>query len=349
MPLKRYGVLKGSAIAGRLGSGPSPHYQVRLVDDSADHRIAVNVKSKLFPSELEFLVDEHFQHPITDGLRALPLGFTPLQSGPGGLALDYIRGNLFDRDSLTPLPHDVPGPDNDLNEKIDHYIQRAMADEQAVIYAFGEPWGPERIKDKFFGFLPGRGIHDIHMNQGNHASFADQDGIWQDGGVLIHFPSRDQWVGIFLKFQSQAWHTDDRTGRVLAQLPPISQPPVGPQPPVGLPPPAPRPSEPDGLVRIIAALVNDTRTPEQETITLLNTSPGPISLEGWALADRNKHKQLLHGELAPGSTQLVQVTKPLELSNQGGLITLLDDHGLKVHGVAYAREQVRQPGWTLVF
>jgi hypothetical protein len=67
------------------------------------------------------------------------------------------------------------------------------------------------------------------------------------------------------------------------------------------------------------------------------------------LADRNKNKQPLHGQLAPGTTQLVQVTQPLELSNQGGLITLLDDQGLKVHGVAYAREQVRQPGWTLVF
>jgi hypothetical protein len=74
-----------------------------------------------------------------------------------------------------------------------------------------------------------------------------------------------------------------------------------------------------------------------------------VSLEGWTLADRNKHKLPLHGDLAPGATQLVRVEKPLELSNQGGLITLLDDHGLKVHGVAYAREQVRRPGWTLVF
>jgi hypothetical protein len=37
------------------------------------------------------------------------------------------------------------------------------------------------------------------------------------------------------------------------------------------------------------------------------------------------------------------------LSNQGGVITLVDEKGLKVHGVSYTREQARHPGWTLVF
>ena len=46
--------------------------------------------------------------------------------------------------------------------------------------------------------------------------------MWQDGGLIIHFPPLrepdgterfpEQWVGIFLAFQSQAWHTDDVTG-----------------------------------------------------------------------------------------------------------------------------------------
>ncbi len=328
MPLKKYGVLKGSATARRLGAGPSPHYQVRLIDQTADHRIAVNVRSKLAPSELEYLVDERFRHPIIEALEALPLGFTPIPrgAGVGGLALDYIRGNLFDRERMTPLPHDVPGPDNDLNEKLDHYFQRAMSDEESFIYAFGEPWGPEPKKDSYFGFIPGRGIHDIHMNQGNHSSFAAQDGTWQDGGLLLHFPVPRQWVGIFLKFQSQAWHTDDVTGHAI--VPGI---------------------QPDGLVRIIAALVNDTHTPEQETITLLNTSPQTVSLNGWVLADKEQHTQPLSGDLAPGATRLLRVAKPLELSNQGGLISLLDDQGMKVDGVSYVKEQARRPGWTLVF
>jgi uncharacterized protein YukJ len=330
MPLKKYGVLKGSAVDRRLGAGQSPHYQVRLVAGGADYRIAINVQSKLAPSELEYLVDEQFRHPIIEALPSLAPGFTAIPRGSGVLGLDFIRGNLFDRERMTPLPHDVVGPDNDLNEKLDHYFERALRDEEAVVYAFGEPWGPEPASDKYFGFRPGRGIHDIHMNQGNHPSFASQDGTWQDGAVLIHFPSRGQWVGIFLKFQSQSWHTDDRTGHAVSEeeLPE---------------------TRPDGLVRIVAALVNGTQTPEQESITLLNTSPGTVSLDGWVLVDKQKHRQPLSGAMAPGATRQLPVAKPLELSNQGGLISLLDDQGLKVDGVSYVKGQVSRPGWTLVF
>ena len=48
---------------------------------------------------------------------------------------------------------------------------------------FGEPWGPDEAKDPYFGFLPGRGIHDVHANQGNLRQFRHDDGVWQDGGA----------------------------------------------------------------------------------------------------------------------------------------------------------------------
>ncbi|QSQ24583.1 DUF2278 family protein [Pyxidicoccus parkwayensis] len=332
MPLMNYGVLKGAAIDRKLGSGPSPHYQVHLVASGVHYRIAVNVSSKLPPSDLMYVVDENLQHPLTDALEALSDGLTTVPRASGGLALDFIRGNLFDRNAMTPLPPNIPGPDNDLNDKLDHYFQRAMLDPQARVYAFGESWGPETAADQYFGFKPGRGIHDIHMNQGNDPSFASQDGTWQDGGVFIHLPATQQWVGIFLKFQSQSWHTDDTTGHTIGAAPA----------------PGPGPVVHDGVVRIIAALVNDTRSPEQETITLLNTSPDTVSLDGWKLVDRNKHMQSLSGDLPPGATKLTPVTKPMELSNNGGIISLLDAQGLKVDGVSYVKAQAR-PGWTVVF
>ncbi len=34
---------------------------------------------------------------------------------------------------------------------------------------------------------------------------------------------------------------------------------------------------------------------------------------------------------------------------QSGIITLLDDRGLKADGVSYTREQARHEGWTRVF
>jgi uncharacterized protein YukJ len=130
MALRNYGVLKGRPIARRLGFGSSPHYQVHLVDENDDYRIAVNVKSKKSPSELLYLIDENYAHPLVDDLRELPAGFSSIERVPGGLAMDYIRANLFRPAQMVPLPYDVPGPDNDLNEKIDYHVQRALAEEE---------------------------------------------------------------------------------------------------------------------------------------------------------------------------------------------------------------------------
>lgn len=348
MPLRSYGVLKGKAIEVRLGAGSSPHYQVRIVDDTTDYRIAINVKSQLPPSDVAYVILDRFQHPITDIAEGFRPGFTALQSKPATGALDFIRGNLFDRSQMQPLPFSVPGFDNDLNEKIDRVMQRAVADEAAVVYAFGQRWGPEPgVKDKYFGFLPGNGIHDIHMNQGNAGRFADDDGVYQDGGLLVHFPDQSMWTGVFLKFQSQAWHTDDRTGHTIGAPAP---PPPPPAPPV--PPPLPGPpttDDPDGLVRIVAALVNATQSPEIEIVTLINTAPHDVDLTGWALLDTQKKRLALSTPLAAGATRTVRIQQPFALSNKGGVITLVDDKGLKVHGVSYTKEQARHPGWTIVF
>ncbi len=343
MSLKKYGVLKGKAINKIIGQGTSPHYEVHIIDDTTDYRIAINVKSALAPSELLYLIVDNFQHPILAKLSTLATGFTALQSVPNAMALDFIRGNLFDAKLMCPLPHNVPGPDNDLNEKIDAYVQRAIGDERASVYAFGEHWGPENgVKDKYFGFLPGNGIHDIHMNQGNVGKFVGDDGVWQDGGLLFHFPAvtsagvetvAEKWVAIFLAFQSQCWHTNDQTGHSIPEecngiIPPITT-----------------------SVQIVAALVN----PEgddvgHETVTLINLSPRVVDLSGWFIADKNKNRSAI-GKLLlnAGATGVVKLDgKGAQLGNSGGIITLLNPKGIKQHGVSYTKEQALS-GWTVLF
>lgn len=51
------------------------------------------------------------------GLVGLPDGVTEVGRVPGGAALDYIRGNLFDREDMRALPAAEPGPDNDLADR----------------------------------------------------------------------------------------------------------------------------------------------------------------------------------------------------------------------------------------
>jgi uncharacterized protein YukJ len=348
MPLRDYGVLRGSVIDRRLASGANAHFQLHVVDDSTHYRIAINVESALEPSALAYLVDEHFRHPVLDEVAALPAGWSPLEHKPGTAALDFIRSNLFDRDAFRVLPFDLPGPDNDLNDKLEHYVQRAIGDEAATLYAFGQRWGPEDKADKIFGFAPGNGVHDIHMNQANVGRFVGDDGVYQDGALLLHFPSPDQWVAIFMKFQSQTWHTDDKTGHQIAGGPPEVAPdtPTDAEDRAGSGTPA---GAGDGSIRIVGVLANAVSTPEAEFVTLINTTPGDVDLAGWKLLDRDKHAMALSGSIAGGDTLRIQLTAPAVLPNKGGAITLVGADGLKVDGVAYTGAQAKDPGKTIVF
>ncbi|MED1287805.1 DUF2278 family protein, partial [Bacillus mycoides] len=80
-------------------------------------------------------------------------------------------------------------------DKLLHYLLQAKNNPEVDIYAYGEK-------------IP-HGIHDVHMNQGNVEEHREDDGIWQDGGLLLHFKNTNEWVAIFLAFQSQSWCTDD--------------------------------------------------------------------------------------------------------------------------------------------
>lgn len=336
MPLKSYGVLIARAVdTRREGATDTPHYQIHLTDDHGTHyRAAVNVLSQQQPSALLYFVADDLRHPVTDRLAGLPGGWNTLPSRPGGPALDFVRGNLFEPAAMRKLPPDLSGPDNDLADLLDHYVRRAVDDPESRLYVFGERWGPENgVRDKVFGFQPGNGVHDVHMNQGNSRRFRGDDGVWQDGGILLHFPAQQRWVGIFLAFQSQSWHTDDITGHTLDEV-------DGTRPEPGTRP-----------VRVIAALVNPRGpSPEAETVTLINASADAVDLTGWTVGGRQgKRATLPPGRLAAGACLLVPLGEDAGLGNKGGEINLFDAEGLKVHGVSYTGEQASREGWSVVF
>jgi uncharacterized protein YukJ len=332
MPLNGYGVLKGRVLDAKEGrDDSSPHFQVK-VSGNVLFRIAVNVKSGEEPSSLLYIVDDDFDHPILKNLLGLSVGFHPQKSRPGGLALDFVRGNLFDISKMKVLPCDIPGPDNDLNDLIQKYIRRSRDMPSSTVYAFGQRWGPEKDEsDEYFAFKPGNGIHDIHMNQGNSEKWAKDDGTWQDGGLLIHFPDLNQWVAIFLAFQSQGFNTDDKSGHRIQkpdEVPLFSR-----------------------RVAIVAALANPVGSDQGlENVTLLNVTPQPIDISGWKLVDKNGNKMSLSGVIPAGQTARIRLAgTSIELPNDGGIITLTDKNGQKVHGVSYTARDSLAEGWTIVF
>ena len=336
MPLSTYGVLIGRPVSGMPErDDDTPHYQVHIKATDEDFRIAVNVRSAVeATSTLLFEVNEHFDHPLNDQLTGLPQGFHEIDPQAGGLAMDYVRGNLLEKSDMSLLPHNVPGPDNDLNDKFDYFIAKSIHNADSLVYAFGEPWGPEsNKKDKVFGFKPGRGIHNIHMNQGNIKKYENDNGVWQDGAILIHFPHENRCVAFLLAFQSQSWTTNDLTGHRLEGVEvPLEESPFG--------------------IYITSAMVNPIGAEsKRERVTLFNSTPDPVDISGWRLLDSlSREEEISDKVLQPGEYYShLSVSGAFRLRNKGGQISLHNSSGIRVHGVSYTRAQAKKEGYYIKF
>ena len=170
MPIPAYGVLKGQVLETKPdpASDNSPHFYIHVLAGATHFSIPTNVRSVAqgFDSRLLFLLDKDFSHPILSQLEGLADGYHALPSQPGGVALDYIRANLFDRTQMTPLDPDLPNTDNDLYGQLGYYTERARQDSSARIYAFGSRWPESNVANKTFHFRPDNGVHDTHMKSG---------------------------------------------------------------------------------------------------------------------------------------------------------------------------------------
>lgn len=337
MPLKSYAVLKGRAKDKLASAQHHPHFHIWLTADGRDYRAAINVRSMQEPSAMQYLLKFRWRHPITADLSSLKPGLHLLDRH-GGAALDYIRLNLFHPDRFLTLPCSGPGCGGDISDVMDGVVGGAVLDPDCWVYVFGEPWETHGA-DKIFPFFPTRGMHEVHMNQGNDPVHWSQDGVWQDGAILFEHPRQQRWTGLFLKFQSQSWHTDDATGHPAAPAGQALETQYG-QPPAG-------------AVRIVAVLVHPHSRGQHgdrpESVMLLNVSPDPVDLTGWTLQNRARQTWRLHGNLAPGQPREVPLGAAFPLGSAGGIVTLLDGGGFKMHGVSFTAEQASRDGWRIAF
>lgn len=199
-----YGVLKCKIVETTHIKEETPHFHIHAIADGVHFRIAVNLKSEIHPYDLLYSIDHDFKKELTTKLSDIPLGFYTI--GPNvkeEYGLDYIRGNLFDIKNMKPLSDVLPGPGNDLNEKIHDITTRSLKNKEAVLYAFGKRWGPMGNEDKYFHFTPSDGIHFIHMNQDMVQFEENPANGWNDGGLLINFLPENKWTSIFLAFQAR--------------------------------------------------------------------------------------------------------------------------------------------------
>jgi uncharacterized protein YukJ len=332
LTIRRYSLFTGRIIDRRAETrGNSPHYQVLLAGGGERFRVAVNTRSGTSharEADLIYFADDDFRHEITERLTDVADGWRHVESRPRGLALDYQRGGMFDRRQMRRIPASKPGPRNDLVDELDDVVTRLMTDPAARLHAFGTRWGPEPdLPDQIFGFLPGNGIHDVHMNQGNADEHWRDNGVWSDGGLIFHEPERARWSAIFLAFQSQSWRTDDR----------------------GDPTPYPRHDD-HPPARIVGAFIHPNERKEGvEHVSIRNETEEALNVAGWRVRNRDGDELALEGHIPPRAVRRFTLPSTVPLSNRGGRIRLVDNEGNEIDSVAYTRHEARRKHGSLTF
>ncbi len=346
MALDNYHLFAGRYDRGLMAPDAN-HFEIKLNAGGDFFRVAVNVRSQ-DGSMLLTYVNDDYQHELCARLLAsFPDDGTYALTDPAKrqqFGLDFLRRNMVgDFSRMVLLPNNAPGLDNDLQDKLTQALDKSKADPNARIFVFGEQWPGTSNRDTYFPEIKDQGIHDIHMNQGNPpGKFEKDNGVFQDGGILIHYPALNRWTAILLAFQTQfntlnppTLHTDDQTGNRISGTEPGGNTPV------------------DGEVVITAALVNPKGNEiGNEKVILLNTTDSPITLTGWKLIDRQQQAFVI-GNVTIPATGTVEVripaSSPFRLSNNGGTITLLTSAGLKTSGVRYTRQQASTEGRLVRF
>ncbi|KAL4744899.1 hypothetical protein BDW72DRAFT_212001 [Aspergillus terricola var. indicus] len=318
MPLDNYGVWKAHPVryhVERRGTR-TPHLLLYYRDNGGgEFESAINIKSgDRQESRLVYWIDEEISdRRLIERLANFKTGYHSLDDvepdSPDDIRLDYIRRNLFDVNTGRVLPHDIPGPNNDIIDVLEPRIKAAI-DQGATVHIFGEPYNSQE------------GMHNVHMNQGNIATYSGDDGVFQDGALVFYFPESHQWLGVFLAFASQAVHTGDGSGHAISRV-------------------TWKDVLLDDLVEnsviITRAAVNSPASENQrQSVTLANLMNRRIPLSGWKIRNSSGAEQVLPRDAVLPSMGTKDFDIPnCPLSRDGDTIMLLDGDGLKVAGVRY--------------
>lgn len=183
-----YGVLIGKPISFGLeppNFGQWPHYKLKVQAPDGVYDVAVNLFAVSQNIGTQVAHREIFMNPaltadyknvfwMGDGWHPLPYHQQPGAATSG--ALDFLRhrgivGDYSDEAWLqTPFIVDLDGNPSTQNSvpRLDQLLLKAKR-----VYVWGEP------------YTSGKGVHNVHQNQGNITGFLASNGVWQDGGLVI--------------------------------------------------------------------------------------------------------------------------------------------------------------------
>ncbi|WP_374141115.1 DUF2278 family protein [Leptotrichia hongkongensis] len=195
--MEKYVMFRGKVIDKWYDFDKRAHYHIVAMDDERKRfDLAVNIGSiyekmnEIVSSNLKVCYDESYncRKRIVRKMLSQKNGITECHKD---LYLDYIRMKLFPHEKMIQMKgFDVTSIY--LTEIIEKNVVQAMNNDDYEVIAFG------RL------YANGKGLHDIHMNQGSVDKFRKNDASYSDGGLFFRNRRDDKITAVFIAFITQS-------------------------------------------------------------------------------------------------------------------------------------------------
>ena len=195
--MEKYVMFRGKVIDKWYDFDKRAHYHIVAMDSEGKRfDLAVNIGSiyekmnEIVSSNLKVCYDESYncRKRIVRKMLSQKNGITECHKD---LYLDYIRMKLFPHEKMIQMKgFDVTSIY--LTGIIEKNVVQAMNNDDYEVIAFG----------RFYA--NGKGLHDIHMNQGSTGKFKKHDAPYSDGGLFFRNKQNNKISVIFIAFISQS-------------------------------------------------------------------------------------------------------------------------------------------------
>lgn len=186
------------------------HHNLIVSANDVEYQFNIDVQSSVVPN-VKMLYVEEFNSRILSFLDSLEEGLSMLGELSNDYRLDYLRNDVLKPEDFE---HIEPKPWEELSSLLDQHVKVGCE-----IYCLGDYYDDEQSRTHIphglhlrqqYEYLPPRGIHDAHLNQGTPFIMPQcrHNGIYQDGAVLVR-TADNKMKGLFFVFTSQALRTDD--------------------------------------------------------------------------------------------------------------------------------------------
>ena len=195
--MEKYVMFRGKVIDKWYDFDKRAHYHIVVMDDEGKRfDLAVNIGSiyekmnEIVSSNLKVYYDESYccRKGIVRKMLLQKNGITECHKD---LYLDYIRMKLFPHEKMIQMKgFDVTNVY--LTGIIEKNVVQAMNNDDYEVIAFG------RL------YANGKGLHDIHMNQGSVDKFRKNDALYSDGGLFFRNKLDNRVTAVFIAFITQS-------------------------------------------------------------------------------------------------------------------------------------------------